>query len=209
MKTDGGIIRTLRRQLLPFVVRQLGGDRSGHGVSHALRVLGNTAALLHEEGGNPRIAVAAALLHDCADHKLFADTELQMRKITEFLLSQEFTQEECDAVGYIVRNISFSKGGGPLATVEARIVCDADRLDAIGAVGIIRTIEYGAAAGRPFYNGSDPADPDTTLSHFYGKLLLLKDLMHTPTARKMAERRHRFLEMFLDEFFHETDLTAE
>lgn len=192
-------------KLLPFVANQLGDDMTGHGLQHALRVFGNARTLQAREGGNLRIITAAALLHDCADRKLFDDTDRQRALIAGFLRSIDFSEEETDTVDGIIRTISFNQGENlPLSTIEAKIVRDADRLDAIGAVGIIRTIEYGTARHRPFYNPENPGDTGTTLNHFYEKLLRLKDLMHTPTARAMAEERHRFLERFLKQFYDET-----
>lgn len=194
-----------RQKILAFVKSELGNDNTGHGLQHALRVERCAAQIQQAEGGDTRIITAAALLHDCADHKLFADTEKQCGKIASLLASLGYTGEETAGVLYIIRNISFNKGENrPLDTHEAMVVRDADRLDAIGAVGIVRTIEYGAAHGRQFFNASNPDDTDTTLAHFYEKLFKLKDLMHTATARRMAEDRDRFMRMFVEQFYSET-----
>lgn len=198
-----------RQQILAFVVSELGNDRTGHGLQHALRVERCAAQIQQAEGGDTRIITAAALLHDCADHKLFADTEKQCEKIASLLASLGYTDEEITGVLYIIRNISFNKGENkPLGTHEAMVVRDADRLDAIGAVGIVRTIEYGAAHGRQFFNASNPDDTDTTLAHFHEKLFKLKDLMHTATARRMAEDRDKFMRMFVKQFYNETGTDA-
>ena len=203
MKNSGQLIE----RLMPFVKQQLGDDPTVHGPQHALRVAENARKLQAEEGGNLRIILAASLLHDCADHKLFDDTSAQCRLIADFLHQEGFTSEETDAIDDIIRTISFDKGKNPpLQSLEAEIVRDADRLDAIGAIGIIRTIAYGTARQRPFYNASRPDDPDTTLAHFYDKLLLLKDLMHTASGRRLAEERHAFLTTFLDRFYQETGI---
>jgi len=119
-------------------------------------------------------------------------------------------------VMYIIQNISYNKGENrPLTSLNAMIVRDADRLDAIGAIGIIRTIEYGATQGRLFYDNENIKreggkvgwnhSTDTSLSHFYDKLLKLESLMHTPTAKAMAKERTEFLGNFLKEFYRELD----
>lgn len=186
-------------RLFEFTARCLAGDRTGHDLRHARRVLANARLLQAGEGGDLRIIEAAAVLHDCADHKLFADTEAQRKLIRSTLLGYGYSETEADHVDYIIANISYNKGENrPLATREAQIVRDADRLDAIGAVGIVRTIEYGTAKGRPFYDES--GSEETTIAHFHEKLLKLKDLMHTATARRIAASRHAFLETFLQEF---------
>ena len=132
----------------------------------------------------------------------------------EFLLQNNYSKNEVDEVIYIISNISWNNGKNvSLETLNAKIVRDADRLDAIGAMGIIRTIEYGASKQRNFYDNDNITTKNnkytfnkistSTLSHFYEKLLLLKENLHTKTALKIAEQRHNFMLKFLEEFYEE------
>ncbi len=199
-----------------FVTRELSQDHSGHNHQHAERVVRNARKIIQREGGDEKIILTAAWLHDCIDKKLFADIEGQIGKVRRFLEEQSFLPEEVEEVMYIIQNISYNKGENrPLTSLNAMIVRDADRLDAIGAMGIIRTIEYGATQGRLFYDNENIKreegkvgwnhPTDTSLSHFYDKLLKLEALMHTPTAKKMAKERTEFLKIFIEEFYHEME----
>ena len=139
------------------------------------------------------IVALAALLHDADDHKLF-DTE-DNANARAFLDAQNVPQEMQDRICEAVNSVSFSRNRGRRpATVEGQIVQDADRLDAIGAVGIARTFAYGGEHGRSL---------DDSVAHFHEKLLLLKDEMNTDAAREIAERRHAFMEQYLAEFAEE------
>ena len=197
-----------------FVAQELSQDHSGHNHQHAERVVRNAQKIIRKEGGNEKIILTAAWLHDCIDKKLFTDIEGQLGKVERFLESQGYLADEVSEVMYIIQNISYNKGENrPLTSLNAMIVRDADRLDAIGAMGIIRTIEYGATHGRLFYDDENikrkggsvswNRPTDTSLSHFYEKLLKLESLMHTPTAKAMAKERTEFLKMFLEEFYRE------
>ena len=136
--------------------------------------------------------------------KLFHDIDTQLNKIRAFLENCAYQQTDIAHILYIIQNISYNKGrNAELSTLEAMIVRDADRLDALGAIGIIRTIEYGTSKGRPFYSSADLMDENTTLSHFYDKLFKLKKLIHTETARKMAEERDKFMHTFVEQFYKE------
>lgn len=202
------------KNIIEFVERELSGDRSGHGVQHAMRVYNNALKINAKEHGDHKIIATAALIHDTVDKKLFGDMEGRLQYVREFLSSQDYTIEEIDEIIYIISNISWNNGkNNALDSLNAMIVRDADRLDAIGAMGIIRTIEYGNSKGRDFYDQDNIAVKDdrftfnkittSTLSHFYEKLLLLKDNLHTDTARVMAEKRHDFMVSFLEEFYDE------
>lgn len=203
--------REREKILFQFVCEELSADNSGHDHLHAMRVVTNARLLLEKEGGDESIIIAACYLHDCIDKKLFENLPLQKEKIIRLLQSLDYTKEQQDTILYIMENISFSSGKSKdLTNINARIVCDADRLDAIGAIGIIRTIEFGASRGRKFYNQEEVNKSDvssyskeTTLAHFYDKLLLLKDLMFTDTAKRIAEKRSAFMVSFLDEFYEE------
>ncbi len=191
-------------KIIQFVTEEMKCDNSGHGLMHALRVTDNACRIAEAEGGNMHIIITAALMHDCADHKLFHDIDTQLNKIRAFLENCAYQQTDIAHILYIIQNISYNKGrNAELSTLEAMIVRDADRLDALGAIGIIRTIEYGTSKGRPFYSSADLMDENTTLSHFYDKLFKLKKLIHTKTARKMAEERDKFMHTFVEQFYKE------
>ena len=197
-----------------FVKKELSKDNSGHGYQHALRVYGNAKKILQAEGGNEKVVLTAALIHDTVDKKLFDDFDKRIEVVKAFLFAQKYTEKEVNEIIYIISNISWNGGKNvELDSLNAMIVRDADRLDAIGAIGIIRTTEYGVSRQRNFYDEDNLKVVDgkfyfkdittSTLSHFYEKLLLLKDLMHTQTAKRLAERRHIFMEEFLQEFYDE------
>ncbi len=197
-----------------YVAHELSSDHSGHNHQHAERVVRNAMKIMGKEGGDPQIVLAAAWLHDCIDKKLFTDVEAQIRKVEQFLGEQGFSSSEIEEVSYIIQNISFNGGENrPLKSLNAMIVRDADRLDALGAIGIIRTIEYGTTKGRAFYEEENLKringecrwnhSTDTTLSHFYDKLLKLEELMHTQTGKELAKKRSAFLSDFLNEFYEE------
>jgi uncharacterized protein len=159
----------------------------------------------------------AALLHDLGDHKFHGgDTSVAPRVAREWLESLHAEADLIDHVAEIIATLSF-KGANvetPMETLEGKIVQDADRLDAIGALGIARTFAYGGHKGRELYNPDIPpkqhddfeayaGSTAPTINHFYEKLLLLKDRMNTAYAKEVAKRRHEFMEQFLDHFFEE------
>jgi uncharacterized protein len=172
---------------------------------------------LKTEKANPLICELAALLHDIADPKFHdGDEERGPQIAAEFLSSQSADEKIITEVVYIIRNISFAGGLKNLSvkSPELMIVQDADRLDAIGAIGIARAFNYGGYKKNVMYNPSEAPTTYTsveeyrnsnssTISHFYEKLLLLKDLMNTQTGRIIAEQRHRFMEIYLEQFFLE------
>lgn len=197
-----------------FVMVEVGNDRSGHDFRHASRVEKLALELAKAHDGDERICHAASLLHDCADEKLFVDLAKQKRKISEVLAENGYSASEAKAILTIIDTISFHKEKDhPLTELNAQIVSDADKLEAIGAIGVVRAIEYGASKGRPFYEDKNLETIDgeiqfkeespSTLSHFYEKLLRLGDHFYTSTARKKAEPRLQFLRLFLREFYSE------
>ncbi len=201
-------------KIINFVKQELGKDNSGHGLQHALRVYHNAKKINKIEKGNKKIVLTAALIHDTVDKKLFENFDDRIAYVREFLSQNHYSLDEINEITYIISNISWNNGKNtPLDTLNAKIVRDADRLDAIGAIGIVRTIEYGNSKQRNFYddanitnnNGKYEFDQATnsTLSHFYEKLLLLKENLYTPTAIKLAEQRHNFMLQFLKEFYEE------
>ena len=200
-----------------FVRDQLEGEASGHDWWHVHRVWRTAIEIGKEEGADLYLVQLAALLHDIADAKIHdGDEEIGPRTATNCLRSVEVDEQTVDHVAAIIRDMSF-KGAGvstPMPTREGMIVQDADRLDALGAIGIARAFAYGGARGRVLY---DPeAAPvlhatveeyrshrGSTLNHVCEKLLLLKDRMNTESARRIADERHRFMEHFLRKFFAE------
>ena len=171
------------------------GNSDGHGFDHTLRVYRTAMRIADSEPECDRLVVAlAALLHDADDDKLFS-TE-NNANARAFLASCPVGRDHAERIIAAVNAVSFHKNRGKRPeTPEGRIVQDADRLDAIGAVGIARAFAYGGRHGRP---------PESSIGHFHEKLLLLKDMMNTPAAREMAERRHAFMESFLREWGLET-----
>ena len=175
-------------------------NADGHGTDHTLRVWRNAMMIAEAEPGcDPQVVSLAALLHDADDHKLFAteNNENARRFLKEQKVSAETEEKICTAINAV----SFSKNREKRPdTPEGRIVQDEDRLDAIGAVGIARTFAYGGKHGR---------NPEDSIAHFHEKLLLLKDLMNTETAKAIAEERHAFMEAFLREWDNETGTAAQ
>ena len=166
-------------------------NADGHGFDHSLRVYRLAVRIAETEPAADRQIVAlAALLHDADDYKLFR-TE-NNANARHFMAQQGVDDAVADRVCEAVNSVSFSKNRGKRPeTIEGEIVQDADRLDAIGAVGIARTFAFGGRHGRP---------PEDSIRHFDEKLLLLKDLMNTPRAKELAEARHRFMDCYLSEW---------
>ena len=200
-----------------FVKKQLENAESGHNWFHMERVYNNALLIAKEENCNLEVVQLAALLHDIADSKFHDGDETVGPKVArEFLSSEKLTEETINHVVAIIENISF-KGGNfekKFTSKELEIVQDADRLDAIGAIGIARTFNYGGFKNREIYNPeiepnlkmSKEAYKNSTaptINHFYEKLLLLKDKMNTETGKKIAQQRHDFMETFLEQFYKE------
>ena len=204
------IIDTIITDTIQFVKEQLEGAESGHDALHALRVHKNACEIASHENANLLVVELAALLHDIADAKFNDGDEEKGSVIASHYLKQKgVSDSDIAAIDYIIRNISFRKGKVTTMTAELAIVQDADRLDAIGAIGIARAFSYGGYKCRPFYDRSvvpgsaESRDNPNTINHFYEKLLLLKDLMNTTNGRLLAEQRQAFLEEFLQQFWLE------
>lgn len=204
-----------RFQRLEAVARPHFSDSdSAHDKGHALRVLRLAEHICEREGGDVTIVRPAALLHDigCAPKHLGrdADSEERTLEISRGLLGEAgYTDEEAERILRIISIHGYSRGIVP-ESLEGRILQDADRLDAMGAVGIARTFLVSGSTNRPIYHPDDPWAEDRDLDdkawgldHFFRKLLKLKEGMHTATGRKMAEERHRFLEAYLKELRRE------
>ena len=189
------------------IKNELKGESSGHDWYHTFRVYKNSIKIAKSEAEKQNLQLnffileLSALLHDIADHKFgYTDADRE-DMITNILKGEGVPSEDINKVIHIVNNVSFSKGNIP-DTLEGKIVQDADRIDAIGAIGIARTFAYGGTKGREMYvpENSDGSD---SIYHFYEKLLLLKDKLNTKTAYNMALERNKFMEKFLEEFYKE------
>ena len=204
---------------ISFVKEKLKDAEAGHDWFHMQRVYKNALLIADGEQCDLDVVKLGALLHDIADSKFHDGDESVGPKVArEFLESQNASEEIIVHVVNIIENISF-KGGNfekKFTSKELEIVQDADRLDALGAIGIARTFNYGGFKNRPLYNPDIAPNlnmskeeyknsESPTLNHFYEKLLLLKDKMNTETGKKIAEERHRFMELFLSQFYAEWD----
>ncbi len=202
-----------------FVKSELKNAEGGHDWWHVERVRKIALTIAKKEPASPFVVELAALLHDIADSKFNdGDETIGVEKATAFLRSLSVDEGAVEHVGRIIANISFKGGNAKpdFHSAELAVVQDADRLDAIGAIGIARAFNYGGFKGRELYNPDiKPAvgmnteqyksSSAPTINHFYEKLLLLKDRMNTETGRKMAEKRHQFMLTYLERFFKEWD----
>lgn len=200
-----------------LVRSRLEDDSSGHDWWHIVRVRNTARTIAMEEKADVFLCEMAALLHDMADDKLTNQPEVELANLQLWLASQGLTEVMISDIIQIITTMSFKGGGGqPMVSLEGKIVQDADRLDAIGAIGIARCMAYSGSKGRlihdPTKQPREQLTPDeyrngqdTAIMHFYEKLLKLKDLMNTDFGRKMAEQRHQYLENFLTEFYAEWD----
>ena len=202
-----------------FVEQKLAGDGSGHDWWHIYRVWKLAKNIAAKEGANKLIVELSALLHDIADWKFHDGDDTKGPQMAEqFLLENKVAREVIDPVVEIVATISY-KGAGvatPMQTLEGKVVQDADRLDAIGAMGIARTFAYGGHKNRLMYHPDEKPvmhqsfaeykkNMGHTINHFYEKLLLLKDRMNTASAKQIAVGRHKFMQSYLDQFYEEWD----
>lgn len=204
-----------------FVEKYMKGDASGHDFHHTLRVLHVAETIAREEKKSKKVDLEdvrlIALLHDVDDRKLSPQTHENLDNARNFLKENGASGEKMELILDSIRKLSF-KGTGKTVpdSIEGKIVQDADRLDAIGAIGIARAFAFGGSRGREMYDPDEPpqrnmdaesyhASKGHTINHFYEKLLLLKDLMNTETGKAMAQHRHGYMESFLEEFYGEWD----
>ena len=180
------------------------GDGSGHDFDHTMRVYRMAVRIAQEEGAQQEIVALAALLHDVDDRKLSPETCANKDRAVHFLRENGTDEETVSRIVQIISEISFSAGNGVPSTLEGKCVQDADRLDAIGAIGIGRAFAFGGSRGRRMYD-PEGVDESSTIQHFYDKLLLLKDRMTTATGSNLAQQRDAFLHSFLEEFYAEWD----
>ena len=200
-----------------FVKQELKNAEGGHDWFHIERVWKNSKLIAKTEKVDMLIIELGALLHDIADSKFHkGDETVGPKKAKEFLENENVNSETIKHVIAIIENISF-KGGKTKRTFSSKeldVVQDADRLDALGAIGIARTFNYGGFKNREIYNPDVKPDLNMTkeqyknstaptINHFYEKLLLLKDRLNTETGKKIAEQRHQFMELYLEQFYNE------
>lgn len=207
----------LIRNTAEFAERIFKQEYSGHDWFHTYRVWKMAERIALEEGAELAAVAAAALLHDVDDRKLSPQTYSAKQKAVDFLRSQGCDEQFISEVVQIISEVSFRGTDSVVpATIEGKCVQDADRLDAIGAIGIARAFAYGGNHSREMHNPDIPPEcnmneetyfsrESTTVNHFYEKLLLLKDMMTTDTGRKIAEQRDAFMRLFLKEFLDEWD----
>ncbi|MEE4001175.1 HD domain-containing protein [Tenacibaculum sp. FZY0031] len=202
---------------IAFVKETLQGAEGGHDFFHVERVYKNALLIAKNECVDEFLVSLGALLHDIADSKFYnGDEMIGPKKARAFLTSQQVSEEIILHIENIITNISF-KGGNfeqKFTSLELDVIQDADRLDAIGAVGIARCFNYGGFKNRELYNPEIPPNlkmtkeeykksTAPTINHFYEKLLLLKDKMNTQTGKAIAEQRHAYMEGFLEQFYKE------
>lgn len=198
-----------------YTIAKLGADKTGHGMDHINRVVRMARKLAHGEGLDPFLPVVAAYLHDTIDEKLVNDVATAKNELRSYLKQNGFSTEQIKTIMDTISNISFARtlDDTPLhLSPVAKVVRDADWLDAIGAIGITRAIYYGGRHQEKIY---DPAiqprqkmdrkeyrnlKDETIINHFTEKLLRLKEMLQTPTARRIAEHRQRVMIDFLNEF---------
>lgn len=202
-----------------FIASEFASDGSGHDWFHIDRVRKMALRIGRAEESELFITEMAALLHDLDDWKIKENASHFPEKAKKWLSDLDLEQDISSRILNVIEEVSY-KGAGvetPVMSVEAAVVQDADRLDAIGAIGIARTFAYGGHKNRLIY---DPAiapemhddfqsyknSTAPTINHFFEKLLLLKDRMNTSSAKSIADQRHRFMENFLEQFFDEWEV---
>lgn len=193
-------------------------DTSGHDFLHIERVVNNARTIAEHTGADAFICQLTAYLHDVADEKISKNPEESKQHIIQFLIEQGLSTEDREHILEIIAAMSFRGGANkqPPRTLEGKVVQDADRLDAIGAIGIARVMAYSGHTGRPIHDPSITvrenmtveeyrSNRGTAITHFYEKLLKLKSLMNTDYGKFMAEGRHKVMEEYLAQFYAEWD----
>ncbi|MDQ0352096.1 uncharacterized protein J2R98_001930 [Alkalibacillus filiformis] len=197
-----------------FVRQKLEQEGTGHDWWHIVRVVEITKRIAQDEEADPFISVMAALLHDLIDDKVVVDKEVALHEVKTWMSSQQVDEHNQVHILNIIQTISFKDGNDTLTSIEAQVVQDADRLDAIGAIGIARCFAFAGSQGNLIYAPHEEPESNmsqgryrqrngTAINHFYEKLLKLKDLMNTSTGYKLAEERHQFMNQYLDQFYAE------
>lgn len=210
-------MNSILENTIAFVKKTLAGAEAGHDWFHIERVYKNALHINQTEKGDELIVALAALLHDIADPKFNdGDEEIGPKMASDFLSEQRLEPQQIEHVQQIIRNLSYKASLGTVTfhSKELDIVQDADRLDAIGAIGIARAFTYGGYKNRVLYDPEIAANlhmskeeyknaTTPTLNHFYEKLLKLKALMKTNTGKEIAAQRHDFMLVYLDHFYKE------
>lgn len=210
-------MQAILTKTIAFVKETLANAEAGHDWFHIERVYKTTQHINISEKADPLIVALAALLHDIADSKFNGgDEEIGPQKAGDFLTSIGVDTAITNEVKLIIKNLSYKASLGEItySSKELNVVQDADRLDAIGAIGIARAFTYGGFKNRVLYNPEIKPNlqmtkeeykntTSPTINHFYEKLLLLKDLMKTETGKTMAQQRHDFMLLYLDQFYQE------
>lgn len=204
-----------------YAKEKLGDDRSGHDFYHVERVAKIAAKLAEQEGVSDTLIIeTASYLHDVIDDKIVADVDTEKESLKKFLKELDFSADSIQEIFEIIENISFSqeieKGKANL-TIAGQIVQDADRIDALGAIGILRTAYYGGHTQSPLYDPNiqpqefkskqDYRKKSTVINHFYEKLFKLPATMNTQAGKLEAQRREAFMENFLETFYAEWNLS--
>ena len=186
-------------KVIEYVSDCLKGNMCGHGIDHALRVNNNVVKLLEDyPDADAELCCVAGLVHDLIDDKVAADIEVAKDRLIDFLTTLRYPDDFTRQVLFIIENMSFSAGKHGIFNqmIEGQIVQDADRLDAVGAIAIIRTAMYGAVNGRPIIYIEGDKSNDTMIGHFHAKLYKLADYMNTGQARGLAVERIEFMRKF-------------
>ncbi|GAA0480715.1 HD domain-containing protein [Salinibacillus aidingensis] len=195
-----------------WITDKFAGDTTGHDQWHMKRVVKLAKQLAEKEKADSFICQLAAYVHDIPDEKLVNDIEAAVKEIFTFLKDEGVPEQVRHQIWLAFKDVSFKGNHMVPETLEGKIVQDADRLDALGAIGIARTFAYGGATGAKMFNPKSVdtvqkqdyrSHDKTTINHFYEKLLKLKDLMNTESAKKMAADRHQYMEQFLNRFYAE------
>ena len=202
---------------IAFIRAAFAGDSSGHDYYHSMRVYQTALLIAKREHADAGIVALAALLHDVDDRKLSPQTHAHKDNAVRFLTEHGVSEESIRRICLIIDEVSFSGSDSVRpSTLEGQCVQDADRLDALGAIGIARTFAYGGSHGRAMYDPDDPPmlnmnraeyekSVSSSLNHFYEKLFLLKDMMSTDYGRKIAEKRDIYMREFAARFMAEWD----
>lgn len=196
-------------------------DTTGHDIEHIMRVRHHALDIASYEDVDTFVVELASLLHDTVDKKLFKDPNQAWQQLNQWMNDIQLTDAIKNEVTHILKYISFNGGNnhGKLNSLAGKIVQDADRIDAIGAIGIARTFQYSGHFKEPMHISSQSPrnlselnqdqyhnEPNTAINHFYEKLLLLKGSMNTPRGLQLAEERHQFMEQFLEQFYKEWNI---
>lgn len=191
------------QQIQAYIYNLLHEEHTGHDYYHIERVVQNAKLICAQESeADAYLVELAAWVHDIGDYKLNNGIDQSAEQIQALLEQFDIAPAVIEKIITIVSEVSFSKSKTP-TSLEAQIVQDADRLDAIGAVGIARCFAYGGSSGNILFNPNNQEKNASSVQHFYDKLFKLKDLMHTPTAKNIAEERHQFMELYINQFYKE------